>query len=118
MDLKLPGYSGDDLYMSATSSNQTCQVDGCTRPKAPGRGVCHGHHARWRRHQDVQADVPLRKWARKVGTSETVLAAAEQHADWLEREHLAAAEVIQELRTAIAADRARLVSDARQNGGE
>lgn len=36
-----------------------CSVDGCDKP-VQGRGWCHTHYERWRRHGDVQADVEPR----------------------------------------------------------
>lgn len=36
----------------------TCSVPGCDRP-ATAHKMCEGHRARWRKHGDVQADVPL-----------------------------------------------------------
>ena len=35
-----------------------CTVPGCSRPHY-GLGYCRAHHARWRRHGDPQADLPI-----------------------------------------------------------
>lgn len=38
-----------------------CSVGDCGRPSRT-RGWCASHYARWRKHGDVMADKPLRKW--------------------------------------------------------
>lgn len=40
------------------ATKSLCAVDGCGKPTV-GRGWCVGHYNRWRRHGDVQANVPL-----------------------------------------------------------
>lgn len=40
-----------------------CSIEGCGRP-VHKRGWCNGHYARWRRHGDVMAGVPLAARAR------------------------------------------------------
>lgn len=37
-----------------------CTVEGCTRP-VHAQSMCKAHYQRWRRHEDVTADQPVRK---------------------------------------------------------
>lgn len=39
-------------------SRPGCTLDGCGRPHY-ARGYCRAHHARWRRHGDPRAEVPI-----------------------------------------------------------
>lgn len=41
-------------------SRNQCSVPDCTRD-VEGRGLCASHYARWRRHGDPRADIPLRR---------------------------------------------------------
>lgn len=44
--------------MNPTQLNKSCSVEGCERTQY-ARGWCRGHHSRWAKHGDVQADQPL-----------------------------------------------------------
>ena len=40
--------------------NRTCRIDGCDRPAARTYLMCSAHRARWLRHGDVMAHVPIK----------------------------------------------------------
>jgi hypothetical protein len=49
-------------------NQRTCSVEGCER-EHEGRGWCHTHHYRWKRHGDPQVDKPIRGWRNQQSCS-------------------------------------------------
>lgn len=57
-------YRRGEVGSARIISRPTCSVDGCERPVV-GHGYCMPHWRRWKRHQDPQADIPVRRYVHK-----------------------------------------------------